>query len=188
MESILPDSEKSFFVGKALVYGLPIYIDTTNGTGILEVLKKMSMFLDGFSYWYSGDPIFDRSDMRQEAYAAAIEGIRHYKTEYSAQLSTFLHKHVLNRMIDLKKNKKILHANETDEDGDIFSRAVDLDKIIDINRKMNKLDKKWSNIIYRMFVEGEHIKDIAQEENMSPWGLTRALRKKINLTKKLNFD
>jgi hypothetical protein len=176
------DEDRSF-VGLALVYGSPVYLDTTNGAGVAEVLKKMSRFLDGFSYWRHTDCVFGNTDMQQEAYIAALEGMRFYKEGSTAQLSTFLHKHVLNRMIDIKRR-----VPPTCQVEDITCVAapqqIGPEEKIDLKREIDYLGKRWGRIMCRIFVDGEQIGDVAYDEHMSPWGLTRALKKRLASTKR----
>jgi hypothetical protein len=180
---LLRTEEHRSFIGFALVYGAPIYLDTDNGTGVAEVLDKMSKFLDGFSRWRHIDPSFDKMDMRQEAYAAALEGIRSYKYGCSAQLSTFLHRHVFNRMVDLKRHV-VLPCQFVDLGELAAPQRIGPEEQIDLAREMDRLGERWSRIMRRLFVDGDQIGDVAHDENMSPWGLTRALKKRLAFTKR----
>lgn len=179
---MLRTDEHQSFVGLALVYGAPVYLDTDSGAGVGEVLERMSKFLEGFSHWRHADPAFDRTDMRQEAYVAAIEGMRVYRQDCSTQLSTFLHRHVRNRMIDIRRRNSPCCPGEV---GD-FPAPVGMgpEDGIDLDREMDRLGERWSRILRRILVDGDKIGDVARDERMSPWGLTRALKKRLELTKR----
>jgi hypothetical protein len=181
--ALLRIDENRSLIGFALVYGFPIYLDTTSGDGVSEVLEKMSKFLDGFSHWRHADPMFGKTDMRQEAYAAALEGMRSYQAGGSAQLSTFLHKHVLNRMIDLKRRVS-LPCQDTDMAEVSAPPRMCPEDEIDLARELDRLGERWSCIMRRILVDGEQIGDVAKDEHMSPWGLTRALKKRLAFTKR----
>jgi len=169
--------EHRSFVGLVRVYGLPVYLDTISGTGVAEVLEKMSKFLDGFSRWRHADSAIDKTDMRQEAYVAALEGMRSYRDDCSTQLSTFLHQHVRHRMIDLKRRVTL-----PCQIVDITEIVAPIQKMspeerVDLESAMECIGKRWRHIIHRRYVDGDQIGDIARDEKMSPWGLTRALDK-----------
>lgn len=172
---MLRTDESRPFVGSALVYGLPIYVDTVSGAGVADVLGRMSKFLDGFSRWRHSDPMLGKADMRQEAYAAALEGMRSYR-HGCAQLSTFLHRHVLNRMIDLRRGNRCVHVEMPDMPA---PQGMGPEEAMDLAKEMGRLGARWERIMRRIFVEGEHIIDVAKDENMSPWGLTRRLKREI---------
>jgi len=170
--------EHRSFIGLALVYGAPVYLDTVSGTGVAEVLDRMSKFLDGFSRWRHADPAFDKADMRQEAYVAALEGMRAYREGSSAQLSTFLHRHVRNRMIDLKRRAPL--QRQTVDVAELAApQRIGLEEEIDLARELDRLGERWSRIMRRIFVDGDQIGDVAHDENMAPWSLTRALNKRL---------
>lgn len=181
MEAQLSQTDESRpFAGQALVYGLAIRVDTESGIGVAEVLERMSRFLDGFSRWRHRDPVFGKADMRQEAYAAALEGMRAYRPECSAQLSTFLHRHVTNRMIDLWRGRRLTQATMVDM---AAPQGIGLEEAIDLAREFGRLGERWSRIALRILVDGERVVDVAHDEGMSPWGLTRALRKRMNFVR-----
>jgi DNA-directed RNA polymerase specialized sigma24 family protein len=168
------------FVGCALVYGRPVQVDTASGIGVAEVLERMSVFLDGFAHWRHTDPMFGSSDMRQEAYAAAIEGIREYRSGSQAQLSTFLHMRVRNRMIDIRRGRRLPYVELRDIP---VPQIIGTEEAIDIAKAIGELGDRWGHIARRILVEGESVGDVARAERMSPWGLTRALRKRLDFVK-----
>lgn len=180
---MLRTEESRSFVGLALVYGAPVYLDTASGAGVAEVLRRMSRFLDGFSRWRHADPAFEKSDMRQEAYTAALEGMRTYRQDCSAQLSTFLHRHVLNRMINIRRRLPLPRqtADLSELAGPI---RIGPEEAIDLERAMESLGERWARIMRRILVDGEQIGDVAHDEHMSPWGLTKALNKRLVSTKR----
>lgn len=173
--------EARFFVGHALVYGRRVCVDTASGVGIADVLERMSAFLDGFARWRHTDPMFGTADMRQEAYAAAIEGMRAYRTGYSAQLSTFLHMYVRNRMIDIRRGRQPIHTELPDIP---VPQTMSPEEVIDLANAIGDLGERWERIARRLLIEGERVGDVAREEQMSPWGLTRALRKRMDFVRR----
>jgi len=166
------------FVGLAMVYGVPIYVDTVGGIGVGRVLEMMSKFLEGFSNWRRFDPAFEKIDMHQEAYAAALEGMRAYRSDFHTQLSTFLHRHVRNRMIDIGRRGFLLRQ-EADITDIACGVGIGIEEGIDLAREIGNLDERWGRIMRKIFVDGEKIGEVAHSENMSPWGLTRVLRKRL---------
>jgi DNA-directed RNA polymerase specialized sigma24 family protein len=181
METILRTDETGPFAGCALVYGNPVYVDTVSGIGTAEVLEKMAAFLDGFARWRHTDPMFGTADMRQEAYAAALEGMRVYRHGHSAQLSTFLHLYVRNRMIDIRRGRQMIRVDLSDIP---IPQTIDPEDAMDLVRGIEALGERWGRIARRIFVEGERIGDVARDEQMSPWGLTRALRKRTDFVRR----
>jgi DNA-directed RNA polymerase specialized sigma24 family protein len=176
----LPIDKHRPFAGQVMVYGLPVHLDMSDGTGVEEILGRMSQFLDGFARWHRSDPAIEGTDMRQEAYAAALEGMCAYNADCRAQLSTFLHCHVRNRMMDLCRRARNCHAEPCIA---FPSHKVGLEEVIDLDRELGSMDGRWSRIMKRIFVEEERIGDVAKDESMSPWGLTRALNRRLASTR-----
>lgn len=165
------------FAGRVLVYGHPVHVDIASGLGVAEVLERMSVFLDGFARWRHTDPMFGTADMRQEAYIAAMEGMRAYRAGCSTQLSTFLHLFVRNRMLDIRRGHRRMFVDLPDIPA---TQVMGPEDAIDLAKAIGDLGERWGRIARRIFVEGERIGDVARDERMSPWGLTRALRKRMD--------
>ncbi len=159
---------------KAFVYNHSVEIDTNNGTGFLEVLELMSIFLNKFSRWVRPET-FDILDMKQAAYLATIEGIFYFNPDNKVKLSTFLHKFVYNKMVDMGR-KKYVDKSNNDVNNLIYKKISPEDKIA-ITRIVNNWNPKDKRIVFKLILKEESIKDTAKSENMTPWGLTRRFSK-----------
>lgn len=168
------------FSGTVMMYGKPIFVDTSDGTGFVEILDSMKPFLDSFSRWGGRDPSQDECDMRQDARLAAIEGVMSYRKETGTQLSTFLHTHVRNRMVDASRKRRLSQIPLDDASPDaMISRTLSPEDRVLLMRVLESWDARWRKVMFRAFVLQDKIKDIARDERMSPWSLTRAIRRKI---------
>jgi len=165
------------FSGTATVYGNPVFVDTSDGTGFVEVLDRMASFLDSFAKWGSSDPSQEESDIRQDARLAAVEGIMAYDPDKKAQLSTFLHTYVRRRMIDARRKRRVPQVSGTPEAA--VAKGLEPEDRLFLVRVAESWDPRWRRIMFRVFVLQDRIRDVARAERMSPWGLTRAIRRKI---------
>jgi RNA polymerase sigma factor (sigma-70 family) len=170
-------SEQVSFSGTVMVYGKPVYLDLATGQGVDEILSRMSGFIEAFGRWSTQDGALEESDLRQEAYAAAMEGMRSYDPSRRAQLSTFLQSHIRNRMIDVCRRVRPVLLWERGTTGM-------LEEGIDIRRALRRWGERWSRIMTGMFVEGRTVSEMAEREGLTPWGLSRALRRRLELARK----
>ena len=171
------------FSGTVVVYGKEIFINTSNGEGFSNIFNEMKSFIDKLSYKYSnGLGGFDEA--RQEIYISIFEGILKYKPEMKASFSTFLNVFVMHRMMDKVRKMKsvckydVMNFHEEVQDIDPCDK-------IELEQRLEGWDGRWKNIIFRLFVFGDKVSDVAREEGMSPWGLTRAIRRKFNEARKI---
>jgi RNA polymerase sigma factor (sigma-70 family) len=79
-----------------------LFVDTATGEGVEEICKLLKKFV----YFQTGKtsfPSYSSEDVAQEVYALAIEAIPKYNPNKNANILTFLHNHVKNRIINLCK-------------------------------------------------------------------------------------
>lgn len=168
------------FCGTVLVYGSPVYIDTTTGQGVGEVLRRMAGFIEAFGGWHVRDGSLERDDLQQEAYAATLEGMRAYDPSRQTQLSTFLQRHVRNRMVDMCRCSKIMERLEHEAS----VAGSPCEARIDARRALERWGERWGRIIVSILVEGRSISDVAKQEGMTPWGLSRAIKRRMEAVRK----
>jgi RNA polymerase sigma factor (sigma-70 family) len=178
----LPDARESF-CGTVLVYGSPVYINTATGQGVGEVLHRMSGFIEAFGGWGVRDGAVERDDLRQEAYAATLEGMRAYDPSRKTQLSTFLQRHVRNRMVDVCRRSRPSERFE----GDVPAGPDRVEDRMDARRALARWGERWGRIMVSIFVEGRSISEVAEHEGMTPWGLSRAIKRRVEAIRK-DFD
>jgi hypothetical protein len=58
---------------------------------------------------------------------------------------------------------------------------------VDARRALALWGERWSRIIAGVFVEGRSISEMAKREGMTPWGLSRAIKRRMELMRK-EFD
>lgn len=167
------------FTGTVMVYGKPVFVDASDGTGFIDILDRMSMFLNGFGRWSGADPSMDAGDLQQDARVAAIEGILDYRHDRNVQMSTFLHRYVRNRMVDARRKRRVLQVPLCEAAEAVAAHDMDPEARIDLMRMIERWDPRWRRIMFRIYVRRDKIRDVAADEGMSPWGLTRAVRRKI---------
>lgn len=172
------------FSGVVKVLDKEIYIDTSDGTGFFEIFEAMSGIICNRSNY--GVMLYATSfdDAKQDVCMFMLEGILKYKVVENSSLSTFLYTFVTNKIIDCNRNKRVRGRTEYvcfyDDAWPIEATKSDPIENIDLLERTKGLDNRWKNIMFRIFVLGENINIVAEDENMSAWGLTRALRRKLD--------
>lgn len=166
---------KKKFAGFVSVLGEKIYIDVSNGTGFYEVLTLMEPYVNKLLHFGVLICPLNSEDIKQNIYVLIIEGLSKYNPEKGASLSTFLYKYIQNKIIDYSRKKDPL-KNPINYDG---LYEVNIEEKLDIMKKIKKLDEKWRVVVFRIFINGDKIAEISKDINMTPWGLTRALRRKL---------
>lgn len=177
---------KSNFSGPVTVYNKSIFINIDSGEGFHKVFKHMKGAIHHFTK--IGIKIYKNvsfEDVRQEICLFMLEGIVKYNPEKNTALSTFLHKYIHNKLIDKIREKKDLtnflnRVELIDRMNSCFDNTINK---IDIMARTSVWNNKWKSIIFRVFINGEAISSIAKEENMSSWGLSKAIRKKLKEAK-----
>lgn len=167
-------------IKRFIIYNDEVKIDLKNGRGFDKVINLMSGFLNSFSNWADKNSFLDDVDMKQEAYLAAIEGIFKYTDTSRGKLSTFLHTYVRNKMIDIKKKKRIFQVPLNEK---ITVKSISPEDRISAIRSIEMWDDKWREIIFRIVIKQDSLKSVAEDENITPWGLTRAIRRKLKNAK-----
>jgi DNA-directed RNA polymerase specialized sigma24 family protein len=172
--------DKGNFSGTVMMYGSPIHLNTITGDGISEILSKMSKFIERFSSEEgNNDAAVEFSDIRQDVYLTALEGIYAYDPMRNTQLSTFLHRHVNNRMSNLRRKRRCYYMLEDE----LMSSHISLEDRFDIWRDIKKWSKRWRHIVFRVMICGESVTDVACDEGMPSWKLTRMIKKHISTIK-----
>lgn len=79
-----------------------LYVNTKTGEGVQEICDLLKKFVY-FQTSKISFPSYSADDVSQEIYALAIEAIPKYDNTKNANMLTFLHNHVKNRIINLCK-------------------------------------------------------------------------------------
>ena len=172
-------NSKGKFSGHAVVNWSEIYVNTSTGAGFREIFDIMGGTITNIAkmayipFWHD-----NIDDARQDVCLAILEGILKYEPNKDAALSTFLFTYAKNKMIDMKKKKRVL-LFYTDTIDDNNAAYDNLEMRLDLAQRIKSWDAKWKDIILRIFVNGDKISDVAEDEDMTPWGLSRAIKRKL---------
>lgn len=179
------NSKKRKFAGSVIVKNQKVFIDTNNGAGFYKVIELMESYVHmlvrfGVSLCSWSTP----EDIRQDIYVLILEGIPKYNPNRGASLSTFLHRFIKNRLIDSSRKIDPLRGRCNyfafyDDISGFYYDPLDPIKKIDLIRRIQCWDEKWRRAIFRIFISEDNISDVAADECMTPWGLTRAVRRKL---------
>lgn len=174
---------KRRFSGDAIVHGEMLYVNTITGEGFNKIFALMDNSINYVARKYMHN--FDSfEDTQQEIYIIVLEGAANYDPSKGASLSTFLLRHIKNRMID-KFRKKRVYIQLADSVEEELSLDINLNNKIDLIKRSSCWDDKWKNVMIRIFVNEDKIQDVAQDVGMSPWGLTRAIRRKLEVARNI---
>lgn len=185
------NSKKTKFVGPVIVKSQKVFIDTTDGTGFYEVFELMESYTYMLTrFGLSLCPWSSSEDIKQDIHVLILEGILKYNPDKGASLSTFLHRFIKNRLIDYSRKRDPLRGRcnymaMIDDLGCLYYDPLDPAEKIDLVRRIQCWDEKWRRAIFRIFISEDNIADVAHDENMTPWGLTRAIRRKLLEAKEL---
>lgn len=163
------------------VYGKKILLNIDNGMGFCEVFKKMHPSIIKLSSFYCSISNIETSDAYQNICIFMLEGILKYKDKSS--LSSFLYLYSYSRVIDSSRKKNIDKISY-DCDTMMSKNCLPTCKI-DVEKYINKWDCKWKNIMFRVFVREDSISSVAKDESITNWGLTCAIRRKLQEARKL---
>lgn len=114
-------TKKKNFQGYVKMFDDIYYVDTKTGEGVDKVLKKIdpllckmaaSTYISGYSF----------EDIKQELSIMAIKGIKSYDPSKNTALSTFLYKHLDNKLIS-----KLKSANKMSNDANLIYGQEDSD-------------------------------------------------------------
>jgi len=175
------NSKKKRFSGFVVVKNQNVFIDTADGTGFHKVIELMESYINILMRFSS---CYNKEDIKQDIYVYILEGISKYNPNKGASLSTFLYRSVKNRLIDNYRKKDPL-KNKYISYNDYRDFYYDPIEKIDLLKRIQNWDNKWRRAIFRVFIGGDKISDVAKDEGMTPWGLTRAIRKKLLKAKEL---
>lgn len=116
-------STEKHFKGEAKIFNETFYVNTETLEGVDKVLKKIDPLLCKMaSRTYISGYRFE--DIKQELSIMAIKGMRAYDASKNTSLSTFLYRHIDNKLISKLKN-----ANKLSNDADISGSKDDGSKI-----------------------------------------------------------
>lgn len=177
------NSKCSGFAGNVIVCGQEVYINTVTGMGfprVFELMKGYILKIANLHKFMCKYETFD--DLKQEICLYILEGILKYDVSQNASLSTFLYMFICSRLADKnRKHKKnfiqLPKELESFDDNPINN--------IELNKRVEAWDLKWKNIIFRLFVIGEKVNVVASSEGMTPWGLSRAVHRKLEQARKV---
>ena len=85
-------------------------------------------------------------------------------------------------MIDARRKRRVLQVPLCEAAEALASHDMCPEDRIDLMRMIDSWDPRWKRIMFRIYVRRDKIRDVASDEKMSPWGLTRAIRKKIKVS------
>jgi len=181
------NTKKGRFAGNVAVNDKIVYIDTSDGTGFAEVFQEMEVHIsmlarDNCSWSVAAR--WDLEDLKQDISFAMLEAIVKYDPKYGAKLSTFLWTVGRNRAIDGCR-KSIRGRTEFAIIYDEADFCPNPDFKIELEQRTKSWDDRWKSIMLRIFVSGDLIADVAKDENFTPWGLTRAIRRKLKEARKV---
>ena len=170
-------SSKRLFSGTVVVNGQEVYVNVADGTGFKKVFELMKDMICAFSkrrHIQFAHRSFE--DAYQDVCVSVLEGIVKYQPDRHASLSTFLYLFVESRTKDSFRKSSI----EFEEFNDIIpDRFVDPANRMDVIRRTEGWDEYWKDIMFRLFVNEENIASVASDAGMTPWGMTRAVRRKL---------
>lgn len=103
-------SNEKHFQGYVKMFDDIYYVDTETGEGVDKVLKKIDPLLCKMASktYISG---YEFEDIKQELAIIAIQGIRSYDPSKNTALSTFLYKHLDNKLISKLKSANKMSNN-----------------------------------------------------------------------------
>lgn len=160
-----------------VVNGQEVYVNTADGTGfkrVFELMKDMICALSKRRHAQFAYRSFE--DAYQDVCVSVLEGIMKYQPDRHASLSTFLYLFVESRTKDSLRKPSV----EFEEFDDLIpDRFVDPANRIDAMRRAEGWDECWKGVMFRLFVNEENIASVAGDVGMTPWGLTRAVRRKL---------
>ena len=180
------NTKKGRFAGNVNVLGVEVYIDTSDGTGFHEVFKSMEPCINFLASKCSVLGICT-ADARQDVSLAMLEAIVKYNPDRGASLYTFLYAVGKNRVNDLYRKqirgrtKYLCYIDSSD----FVAHFHNPDTRVELLQRIESWDNKWKNIMFRLFVRGDQISEVAKDENFTPWGLTRAVRRKLKEARKI---
>lgn len=185
------------------MYDEDILINKKSGKGFQKVLEKIDPLISSMAVRYKINN-YAVSDVKQELYLIAVQGIKAFDPNKNVKLSTFLHVHLNNKIISklkssLKKSNNAVYLNNQDE----FFREINVDSISLINDMEESQDIYMIKNIYEMnldfdlflellkedieyeswlivkllTVENLTIREISEKLNMNIWTVSNKLKK-----------
>ncbi len=102
----------NFFEGMVQLYNEEMYINMNTGEGVDRALKKIDPLLTKMAIkTYIANTTFD--DRKQDLVIIALDGFKKYNPDKGVKLSTFIHRHMIFKLISKLKtlNQKSRNAN-----------------------------------------------------------------------------
>lgn len=112
------------------MYEESIEINQKTGYGFDRIIKKIEPFISSQAYSFS-IPNSSIEDIKQDIYVIVIQGIKNFNPEKKTKLSTFLHTHIINKMISKMKSSYKKSKNASYIDGDTFCQEIPKDEFLD---------------------------------------------------------
>jgi hypothetical protein len=174
-------NSKRLFSGAVVVNGQEVYINIADGTGFKKVFELMEDVIHIFSKRrYMQPSCRSLEDAYQDVCVSVLEGMVKYQPDRHASLSTFLYLFIESRIKDSFKKVSVGFEEFHDLTPDRF---IDPANRIDVMRHVEKWDERWKCIMFKLFVNEEDVASVARDAKMTPWGLTRAVRRKLQLVR-----
>lgn len=174
---IANSNDRRLFVGNAVVCGHEVYVNVADGTGFKKVFELMQDMIRSLSkHRCAGSDCRSLDDAYQDVCVSVLEGMAKYQPDRHASLSTFLYMFVQSRNIDSFRK---LSADFEEFQDIVPGRFVDPADRIDAACRIREWDDNWKNVVFRLFVNEEDVASVANDIGMTPWGLTRAVRRKL---------
>jgi hypothetical protein len=181
---IINSNKKDHFAGYVIVHSEQVFVDTLNGTGFTRIFELMEGTINKITNHYSQFTPEHIDDIRQDICVKILEGILRYDKTKGTSLSTFLFSFVHKKMIDEVRKTKTRYKYKKNQWVTSPSYKDPSDKIELMNR-IKGWDDRWKEIMIKLFVNGEKIFTVASSEDMTPWGLTRAVRRKLKEARRI---
>jgi DNA-directed RNA polymerase specialized sigma subunit len=167
---------------KVKIHNKEVYINIDDGSGFHKIFEIMAGTIKKLSLFNSNINNLEFEDAYQNVCVFILEGILKYSHDKNTALSSFLYTYVRNKIIDFTRNKKSLTRGKTFYIcvyDDVWVNHQSTARRIELTQVTDNWDDKWKNIIFRIFVKGESINDVAASEKITRWGLSRAIKRKF---------
>lgn len=175
------NTSKSKLTGNMMINGKSVYINISTGEGFDEAFRLMEGTIHKLALksWVVFESV---EDAKQEVCLLMLEGMLHYDKSRGAALSTFLYQYAYNRIVDRIRsvnrrgtlyNLSPGYANDT------------VEAKIELEQRTNGWTNDWKELMCRLFVDEDLIKNVADDLQMSPWGLTRLVRRKLEAARNI---
>ena len=182
------------------MYDELVEINQESGYGFDLVLKKIEPFI--CSQAFSFDiPNLSKEDFKQDIYIIAIQGIKNYNPSKGTKLSTFLHTHIINKIISKLKStyrkskdasyissdesfsQEILKDEFYDDDivelgFDFFknNKATNLDFELFLDKLKNNIEYDTWLLIKLICIDGHSVREASDKLGIKFWTAAKKIK------------